>query len=191
MLIQAPGTTSSFFIFKSTLCGVRRKTAELARALCRGLLKPQRPCNKPNFPYWRNRQFLLIIIFLNIASVAFAETLTASWYSRASLIKEGTWKDGKEKRMANNERFDEKKFTASSWDFSLNAKVKVINLERPNKSVVVKITDRPALRFKGKRIDLSLAAMSALGGKQALDAGLVKVQVERISGKEVQRKICY
>ena len=33
-----------------------------------------------------------------------AKILTASWYSRESLIKEGTWKDGKERMMANGQK---------------------------------------------------------------------------------------
>jgi rare lipoprotein A (peptidoglycan hydrolase) len=104
-----------------------------------------------------------------------ADVLTASWYSRASLIKEETWKYG-ERRMANGSTFNDNNFTGASRDFSLGSIVRITNLQT-GKSVVIKITDRISRRFKGKRIDLSKSAFKSICD---LDKGLCKVRVELI-----------
>ena len=81
--------------------------------------------------------------------------------------------------MANGRQFSNDKLTCASWDYPLGTKVKVTSAD--NKAgVVLLVSDRPAKRFKGKRIDLSRGAMLALGGQQALDKGLIKVNVEEI-----------
>jgi hypothetical protein len=56
---------------------------------------------KPPNDWW----FVLAVTIVTILAALIysqvnAEELKASWYSRASLIKEGTWKNGKEKKMA-------------------------------------------------------------------------------------------
>jgi rare lipoprotein A len=108
-----------------------------------------------------------------------AEILIASWYSRASLVKEKTWKDGKEKRMANGEKFDDNKFTAACNLYSLDTWLLVTDIAS-NKKVFVKVTDRIAKRFDKTRIDLSKAAMLFLGGQRALEQGLLQVKVEEL-----------
>ena len=102
--------------------------------------------------------------------------LLASWYSSDSLIKEGTRKPDERQVMANGEQFKDNGLTAASWDYPLNSMVKVTNLDN-GRSVVVKITDRTARRFKGKRIDLSAGAFQRLSG---LEKGLIKVEVNPI-----------
>ena len=109
----------------------------------------------------------------------FALQLQASWYSEASLKKEGTYKTSKGVQ-ANGKLFDENALTCASWDFPLKTKLRVTTIKAPKRSVIVEVTDRTNKRFKGKRIDLSRAAMEALGGKQALRKGLLNVTVEVI-----------
>ncbi len=118
----------------------------------------------------------LIILCLSIN--AFAEQqLLASWYSRESLIKEGTWKNGKERMMANGEKFNDLLFTCATRLFPLGAQLKITNPQN-NKSVIVKVTDRIGKRFAKTRIDLSKSAFMAIADCKQ---GLVKVKVEIIN----------
>ena len=121
---------------------------------------------------------LTLIILLNILTYAKAEVyLTASYYSRASLIKEGTWKNGKERKMANGKNFDENKLTCANRLFPLGSMLRVTNLAS-GKSVIVQTTDRIGKRFAGTRIDLSYEAMRRLDG---IKQGLVQVKVEVVN----------
>ena len=81
--------------------------------------------------------------------------------------------------MANGKVFNENALTCATRLYPLGTILR-ISSSAYGKSVICKVTDRIAKKYATTRIDLSLAAMSTLGGKQALDAGLVKVQVERI-----------
>ena len=132
------------------------------------------------FLYWLKKCYRVAIIYMLILNsvTCYAEPikLTASWYSIKSLKKEGTWKISKG-RTANNEYFDETALTAASWDFPLNTRVKVTNIQAPNKSIEVVVTDRTARRFKGKRIDLSKEAFRRISD---LDKGLCQVYVEEV-----------
>lgn len=102
--------------------------------------------------------------------------LNASWYSRADLIR-----DGQDKKthfiMANGKEFYDDSMVCASWDFPLGTLVRVTHITGGN-SIIVRVSDRTARRFKGKRIDLSKGAMEALGGKRALIRGLLPVSVE-------------
>lgn len=122
---------------------------------------------------------LLLTANAHITNAQAAERLIASWYSRASLIKEGTWKDGKEKRMANGKHFSDSGLTAACRLYPLGSRVMVTNVAN-GKTVCVTITDRIGKRFAKTRIDLSKGAMEALGGKQALIQGLLQVEVEEL-----------
>lgn len=133
--------------------------------------------NKLPNPIW----FIpLVVLFTLIIGVSFAraETLTASWYSVASLKKEGTFKYSKGV-MANGKLFKDEAFTCATRDFKLGETLKITSISS-GKSVVCEVTDRISKRFKGKRIDLSRSSMEAIGGKQALIQGLIKVKVERM-----------
>jgi len=101
--------------------------------------------------------------------------LTASWYSVASLKKEGTYKYSKGV-MANGKKFKEEAFTSATRIFPLNSTLKVTNIDS-GVDVRVKVTDRIGKRFATKRIDLSKAAFAQIA---ELDKGLVKVKVEVI-----------
>jgi rare lipoprotein A len=117
---------------------------------------------------------LLIVFFLGKAS---AVELTASWYSKESLVKEGTWKNG-ERRMANGERFDENKLTCATRLYELGTYLQCTNLTN-NKSVIVKVTDRIGKRFAKTRVDLSKRAFGELLSKgETLDKGLMRLKVE-------------
>ena len=121
----------------------------------------------------------ILIIFFTFAC-SFAQHipqpayLTASWYDRASLIREGTWKNSKG-RMSNGKLFNENSFTAASCDFPLKTKLRITNIKDPKKNVVVEITDKTNKRFKGKRVDLSRAAFLVIAD---LRDGLCRIKVE-------------
>ena len=143
----------------------------------------------PKKPNWLLRCLLhglfvgimIIIMLLFCQGIAKAETLqslTASWYSVASLKKEGTWKKG-ERKMANGKRFNENDLTCACRLYPLGSMIKVTNLNN-NKSIIVKVTDRIGKRFATTRIDLSKKAFSLL--ESDLDKGLIKVSVEKIEG---------
>jgi len=109
------------------------------------------------------------------AQVCPALTLTASWYSEASLKKEGTWKTSKGV-MANGKQFNENALTCATRDFRLEETLKITNINN-NKSVIVKVTDRIGKRFAGKRIDLSKAAFNQIAN---LKQGIISVKIEAI-----------
>ena len=125
------------------------------------------------------RWLLFFIFFMLLFGVAFAadiQYLTASYYSRQSLIDEGTAKYNPRFIMANGRVFKDDGLTAACNSLRLGDRVRVTNL-RNGKSVVVLVTDRTARRFKGKRIDLSISAMRQIDG---IERGLEKVKVEVI-----------
>jgi rare lipoprotein A (peptidoglycan hydrolase) len=98
--------------------------------------------------------------------------LQASYYSKASLIAEGTWKNG-ERRMANGERFTNG-LTCATRLYSLGTVLRITNLKE-QRSVVVKVTDRIGKRFAKTRIDLSELAFSRIS---KLEAGVIPISVE-------------
>jgi len=120
--------------------------------------------------------FILYIVGFVFAVVSHAEEvcLKASWYSIASLKKEGTYKYSKGV-MANGRRFDDGRLTAASRDFPLGSVLRVVN-PKNNRVVVVEVSDRIGRRFKGKRIDLSKAAFAKIAD---LDTGGIPVKIER------------
>lgn len=118
----------------------------------------------------------LLIILLNGCVAEAQQPIKASWHSKASLIKEGTWKNGKERRMANGERFDDNKFTCASRLHNLGAYLQITNL-RNQKSIIVRVTDRIGKRFAKTRVDLSKRAFSQIAD---LSQGLVPVQIKEI-----------
>jgi rare lipoprotein A len=120
---------------------------------------------------------LTLIILLNIFTYAQAEVyLTASWYSRDSLIKEGTWKNG-ERRMANGEKFNENNLTCANRLFPLGSLLLVTNV-KSGKSVIVRTTDRIGIRFAKSRIDLSQRAFNQVAN---LSQGIIPVKVELLN----------
>ncbi len=116
---------------------------------------------------------ICIMVFLASSPVS-GETLTASWYSVESCLKEGT-----SGIMANGRKLDDSKFTAASWDHAFGTRLKVTNIDN-RKSVIVTISDRgPNKRLyrQGRVLDLSKAAFQAIG---ALRKGVVRVKIDKI-----------
>lgn len=74
----------------------------------------------------------------------------ASWYG----------KKFQHKKTANGERYDMYKYTAAHRSLPIGCYARVTNL-RNNKSVIVRINDRPSRH--NKRLDLSYAAAKAIG----------------------------
>lgn len=119
----------------------------------------------------------LAISLLLFAVMAHADTLTASWYSRESCLREGT-----SGIMANGRRLDDTKFTCASWDYSFGTLLKITNLKN-NKFCIVEVTDRgPTKKLwrQGRVIDLSRQAFKIISGKQGLDEGVLKIKIEVI-----------
>ncbi len=123
---------------------------------------------------------LLIILaglVLLFCGFAYAEPihLKASWYSRASLKKEGTWKHG-EQKMANGQRFDENALTCAARLYPLGTHLLVTN-QKNGRKVRVVVTDRIGPRFAKTRIDLSKGAFAKIAD---LKTGIIQVRVEVI-----------
>lgn len=115
---------------------------------------------------------MILAIFLYGSAFA----MEASWYSRADLIR-----DGQDKKthfiMANGKEFHDKDMVCASWDYPLGSYLSIRNNSN-GKSVVVKVSDRTARRFKGKRVDLSKGVFSKIADTKQ---GIVPVQVEVVN----------
>jgi rare lipoprotein A (peptidoglycan hydrolase) len=118
-----------------------------------------------------------LLCFFLFPTLAHAGELKASFYSRASLIREGTWKNG-ETRMANGERFDENKLTCATRLYKLGTFLTITNSNN-GKTVVVKVTDRIGKRFAQTRIDLSQGAFVKIAD---LKSGIVPITVSQTNG---------
>jgi len=119
----------------------------------------------------------LVLIF---CALAHAEPvhMTASWYSAASLKREGTWKHG-EQKMANGRRFDERALTCAARLWPLGTVLRVTNV-KTGKSVRVVVTDRIGKRFARTRVDLTKAAFARIADTKQ---GVVKVRVVAERGR--------
>jgi rare lipoprotein A (peptidoglycan hydrolase) len=118
---------------------------------------------------------LLSIMLLLCAVPAWAETLTASYYSISSLKQEGTYAYS-HGIMANGKLFRDDGATCALNGYRLGDRVRVTNLLN-GRSVIVTVTDRTAKRFTGKRIDLTISQMRLLDG---IKWGLIKVEVTKL-----------
>jgi hypothetical protein len=121
---------------------------------------------------------ILAIVLVGMCR-AESQNLTASYYSRASLIQEGTAANNPKFLMANGKVFYDEGFTCACNSYPLGAVIRVINMSN-NRRIIVKNTDRTAKRFKGKRIDLSPVAFRAISPSGSVKEGLIKVITEAI-----------
>ena len=101
------------------------------------------------------------------------QNFIASWYSEASLKKEGTW-NVSHGIMANGQKFDETKWTCATRAYPLGS---VLQIEYAGNTIRVRVTDRIGKRFANSRIDLSRKAFSALAD---LNRGVIPVKVRRV-----------
>lgn len=124
------------------------------------------------------KKYLVALMILSVTSTCYAQpiNITASWYSEASLIKEGTRKVGERQVMANGQRFDETRNTCASRLYLLGTRLKVTN-KRTGSSVIVTVTDRIGKRFAKTRIDLSKGAFSKIAD---LKQGLIQVEIKEL-----------
>lgn len=116
----------------------------------------------------------VFIIACLIASSYHARGFQASWYSHASLIKEGTRKASEPQIMANGKSFNENAMTCASRDYPLGTKLRVTN-KATKQSIVVVVTDCVGKRFKGIRVDLSRGAFIKLS---PLSKGVIFVDID-------------
>lgn len=135
------------------------------------------PRRKSKFPFL----FILAVIIFTLIVTACVwpaeagENLKASWYSIASLKKEGTYRYSKA-IMANGQLFNDLAPTCATRLYPLNTWLRIININN-NQSVLVKVTDRIGKRFAEKRIDLSRGAFSQIA---ELKQGVIPISVEVI-----------
>jgi rare lipoprotein A len=117
--------------------------------------------------------FILFIAFLFCCAKAFgAEVGTASYYTVASCLREGT-----SGVMANGERLNDESLVCASWFYPFGTTLRITNVHN-GKNVIVTVKDRgPAKRLvkKGRIIDLSKMAFSRIA---KLTDGVVAVSVE-------------
>lgn len=133
------------------------------------------PEKLPNPKWFIPAVILMVILFWVAFAHAEEVKLMASFYSEASLKKEGTWKHG-EQLMSNGHRFKDSEMTCASWMYKLGTVLKITNLNN-QKYVIVRVTDRCARRFSQTRIDLSKGAFLQIAD---LRKGLVPIEVEII-----------
>ena len=115
--------------------------------------------------------FFLFAFLIICAGRAQAFTTEASYYTTKSSIAEGT----SGILTASGEVFNENALMAASWDYPFNTRLKV---SYGGKSIIVIINDRgPSKRLykKGRRVDLSKAAFSALA---PLSLGVITISAE-------------
>jgi len=113
----------------------------------------------------------MLLMSLNLG---FAETGKASWYSRESVLAEGS-----SGITASGEKLDDKKLTCARRARNFGSRFRVTNLSN-NKSIVVKANDfGPAPKYfrKDRVIDLSKAAFSQIAN---LKTGIIAVKVEAL-----------
>ena len=125
--------------------------------------------------YMKKILILTTTIILSILITGNCWAMQASWYSRKDLVR-----DGQDRRthfiMANGKEFTDDFMVCASWDWPLGTLVRVTNMDS-GRSVIVRVSDRTARRFKGKRIDLSKGAFSRIADCKQ---GIVQVLVEKL-----------
>lgn len=107
-------------------------------------------------------------------SIGQGATGTASYYTRASCLREGT-----SGVMANGKELDDNENTCATWGYPFGTRLDVRNLEN-GKVVSVEVTDRgpnKKLYKKGRIIDLSKRAFSQLA---LLEQGIIKVEITEV-----------
>lgn len=115
----------------------------------------------------------LVLVILAAGRLSSAGPLTASWYDRASCIKESG-----QAKMANGKELDDEVLSAASWDYPFGTVLQVTNLQN-NKKVMVIVTDRgPSRRLyrQGRVIDLSKGAFKKIS---RLENGVIPVKIEK------------
>lgn len=120
---------------------------------------------------------ILCILTLFWPITGHCRTFQASYYSHASLIKEGTRKANEPQIMANGKPFNENAMTCATRDYPLGTLLRIKN-KANGRFVVVRVTDRIGKRFKGKRVDLTKKVFKKLS---PLSKGIIFVDIEVIS----------
>lgn len=152
---------------------MKNKTARIIKNFASNSLRGN--LNRLSFFMPGGKGLLATLLILFLFSNAYAEILTASWYSVESLKKEGTYKHSKGV-MANGDLFSDTGFTCANRIYALGTMLRVTNI-KSGKSVIVRTTDRIGIRFANSRIDLSRLAFSKL---DKLEKGIISVKVEVI-----------
>ncbi len=136
-------------------------------------------------------EFLIVVLtlFAGCCSTMAAEPVNeiglASWYCRASCQREGT--GGERVLMANGKPLDDAAMTCALWitgthgrPLRPDGRIVTVKCPRTGRRIRVAWTDNgPGRRARGRGvvIDLTPAAMKALGGAEGIAAGRVRVEV--------------
>lgn len=115
----------------------------------------------------------LFLITLSQSASACPIYLKASWFSIASLKKEGTYKHSKGV-CADGSIFNDNLMVCACRLYPLGSILRVTNLDS-DRSVIVRVADRIGKRFATKRIDLSKMVFSRIA---ELREGVIPVRVE-------------
>ncbi|KAG0163135.1 hypothetical protein DFQ28_010896 [Apophysomyces sp. BC1034] len=172
---KAPPTVSPTMGSTGERCPVvAQSTSSRARAALDALVRGRQPADAPTSPAGSNARSLadaepLVADAPDVSG--FKQQGRASWY--------GPRFNGR--RTANGERFDKNALTAAHRRLPLSSFVRVTNVAN-KKSVVVRINDRGPFH-RGRIIDLSQAAASALGLRHA---GTGRVQLQGLSRDEAR-----
>lgn len=149
----------------------------------RWLLSPIKYSYKEEKTLWQKARgyvfaFLIatVIVLAFFLSMARAE-LVASWYSRESLVKEGTWRHG-EKLMANGQHFRDKLMVCASRLYPLGSRLRITSL-KSGREVVVVVADRISKRYGQSRLDLSKEAFAKIGD---LKDGVIPIKIQKLGG---------
>lgn len=121
-------------------------------------------------------RIILILLSLYLCPNLYAIEGLASYFTRQSCIKEGS-----STIMSNGKELNDNSNSCASWNYPLNTKLKVTNLEN-GKSYIVEVTTRgPAKRLvsKSRIIDLTKKIFNYLSDGH-LEKGLIKVKVEEV-----------
>lgn len=162
----------------------RQRTAKALRSVRDSIREAEKPALKPTIADMVMTTVSIIIIVLGITFLVTgcacaSEGMKASWYSEASLKKEGTWsKSGG--IQANGKQFNENAMTcAAGKQYKLGSKLLITN-KANGKSVLVVVTDRLDRRFYNSRIDLSKGAFSRIAD---LKTGLIDIKIDKVNIK--------
>jgi len=117
----------------------------------------------------------LMLVFW-LGGVRAEETqLKASWYSVASLKRDGQWKIT-QGRMANGKIFRDDGATAACNLFPLGTTLRITGTN--GRSVTVKVTDRINKRFTKTRIDLSKGSFAKIAD---IKQGVIKIKITKLN----------
>ena len=120
--------------------------------------------------------FLFLCLFGTASNSAAFEGL-ASWYSSASVVREGTCKASRCYTASGKEIYDleKKKIMFCAFPEHMGKLLRVVN-RKTGKSVIVRVLDRGGFARHGRAVDLCKDAFARIADTKQ---GIIKVKIER------------